>query len=530
MTDLANEITRRRTFAIISHPDAGKTTLSEKLLLYGGAIQKAGMITKKTNRAQTASDWMEIERARGISISSSAMKFEWNGTVYNLLDTPGHEDFSEDTYRTLIAVDSSVMLLDGAKGVEPQTIKLFKVCRERGIPIFTFINKMDRPGKSPFDLLEELEEVLGILSVPMTWPIGETGAFKGVYERATGLVHLYERTVGGQWKAPVSSSSLDDPALAALLSEDDILRLREDLDVVEELMHPFDGDAFREGEQTPVFFGCALNNFGVELFLSRFTELAPKPGPLPTTVGRIQPEDETFTAFVYKVQANMNPMHRDRMAFIRVSTGKFEKNMNVKHLRSGRKIKLSFPYRLFGQKREVIEEAFPGDIVGLVNPGLFKVGDVLTTGRSFEMPSFPRFAPELFARVTLIDTSQSKSFRKGLEQLGEEGVVQIFHDPASHARMPVIAAVGQLQLEVFRDRMKAEYRSDVRLDVLEYTASRWIGSPIENPEHVTFALMYDENEHPVALFRNEWHMNQVLQTEQEMVFLTHPPDAVQIED
>ncbi|MDJ0837287.1 MAG: peptide chain release factor 3 [Acidobacteriota bacterium] len=530
MSSILEEIDRRRTFAIISHPDAGKTTLSEKLLLYGGAIQKAGMITKKANRARTASDWMEIERSRGISISSSALKFEWNGTIYNLLDTPGHEDFSEDTYRTLLAVDSAIMLLDGAKGVEPQTIKLFKVCRERGIPIFTFINKMDRPGKSPFDLLEELEEVLGILAVPMTWPIGDIGAFKGVYDRHSGSVHMYERTVGGQWKAPVSSTSIDDPKLAEMVGEADTERLREDLEMVEELMHPFDEESFNEGEITPVFFGCALNNFGIEHFLTDFTQRAPKPAPLATTDGPMTPESAQFSGFVYKVQANMNPMHRDRMAFIRVSTGRFEKNMTVKHLRSGRKVKLSFPYRLFGQKREIIEEAFPGDIVGLVNPGTFKVGDVLTDGKAFQMPSFPRFAPELFARVILVDTSQSKSFRKGLEQLGEEGVVQIFRDPKRVANLPVIAAVGQLQLEVFRDRMKTEYRSEVRLDVLEYGASRWIGSEITNPERYTFSIMYDESEHPVALFRNEWHMNQVIGNEPDMEFLTHPPDAVRLAD
>ena len=530
MSQMQQEIDRRRTFAIISHPDAGKTTLSEKLLLYGGAIQKAGMITKKANRAQTASDWMDIERSRGISISSSALKFEWNGTVYNLLDTPGHEDFSEDTYRTLLAVDSAIMLLDGAKGVEPQTVKLFKVCRERGIPIFTFINKMDRPGKSPFDLLEELEEVLGIVAAPMTWPIGDTGAFKGVYDRQTGSVHMYERTVGGQWKAPVVSTSIDDPQLAGILGDSDTNRLRDDLEMVEEMMHPFEEESFNEGEITPVFFGCALNNFGIEHFLTEFTERAPKPAALATTTGPLDPVSSPFSGFVYKVQANMNPMHRDRMAFIRVATGRFEKNMSVKHLRSGRKVKLSFPYRLFGQKREIIEEAFPGDIVGLVNPGTFKVGDVLTAGKAFQMPSFPRFAPELFARVTLVDTSQSKSFRKGLEQLGEEGVVQIFRDPNRVANLPIVAAVGQLQLEVFRERMRVEYRSEVRLDVLEYGSSRWIGSEIVNPERYTFSMMYDEDENAVALFRNEWHMNQVISNEPDMKFLTHPPDAIRLDD
>ncbi len=525
MTSIRDEIQRRRTFAIISHPDAGKTTLSEKLLLYGGAIQKAGMVTKKENRSQTVSDWMEIERARGISITSSALKFEWGGYCFNLLDTPGHEDFSEDTYRTLMAVDSAIMLLDGVKGVEPQTIKLFKVCRERGIPIFTFINKMDRPGKNAFELLEEVEQVLGILAVPMTWPIGEPGAFKGVYERASGTVHLYERTAGGQWQAPVSSASLNDPALENLLGDNDLSLLKEELDLVEEALHPFEQEHFEEGELTPVYFGCAINNFGLENFLGNFAQLAPPPGPLPAESGDIPPDDKNFTAFVYKVQANMNPAHRDRMAFIRVATGKFEKNMGVKHLRSGKKVKLSFPYRLFGQKREIIEEAWPGDIVGLVNPGIFKVGDVLASGGNFKIPPFPRFAPELFARVTLLDQSQNKSFRKGLAQLGEEGVVQVFKDPKALVNAPVLAAVGQLQLEVFRDRMKTEYRCECRLDQLEYTCSRWIDGDLENPDLLTFTLMYDETDLPIALFRNEWHLNQVAGKEENLKFLPHPPHA-----
>ena len=522
MSPIQNEIKRRRTFAIISHPDAGKTTLSEKLLLYGGAIQTAGMVTKKENRKQTVSDWMEIEKSRGISISSSALKFEWNGACYNLLDTPGHQDFSEDTYRTLMAVDSAIMLLDGVKGVEPQTIKLFKVCRERGIPIFSFINKMDRPGKSPFELLEEVEQVLGIVAVPMTWPIGQPGGFKGVYERESGKVFLYERTVGGQWKAPVSSTDLDDPALRELLGEEDHDLLCEELEIVEELMHPFEEESFREGELTPVYFGCAINNFGVENFLGHFTEMAPAPGPLPTKEGEIAPDNDNFTAFVYKVQANMNPAHRDRMAFIRVAAGRFEKNMDVKHVRTSKKIKLSFPYRIFGQKREIIEEAWPGDIVGLVNPGIFKVGDVLTNGKNIELPSFPRFAPELFVRVTLLDMTQNKGFRKGLQQLGEEGVVQVFRDPRRTTAAPVLAAVGQLQLEVFRDRMKAEYRCECNLQPLEFTCSRWIGNELDNPDKYSFTLMYDESDRPVALFRNEWHMNQVAGSDQELKLLPHP--------
>lgn len=524
MTTIAQEIEKRRTFAIISHPDAGKTTLSEKLLLYGGAIQKAGMITKKANRAQTVSDWMEFERARGISITSSALKFEFEGTVYNLLDTPGHEDFSEDTYRVLTAVDSAIMLLDCVKGVEPQTIKLFKVCRERGIPIFTFINKMDRPGRTPFELLDEIEKVLGILPVPMTWPIGGVGDFKGVYDRHTGEVFLYERTAGGQWKAPVSSSSLEDPALQQMLSARDYNTLREELEMIDELAHEFDEELFLEGELTPVYFGCAITNFGVEHFLNRFTTKAPPPGPLRTSAGPLPPTDENFSGFVYKVQANMDPMHRDRVAFIRVATGKFEKDMSVKHLRTGKKVKLSFPYRLLGQKREVIEEAWPGDIVGLVNPGTFKVGDVLSSSREFRMLGFPRFAPELFARVHLLDQTHGKSFRKGVEQLGEEGVVQLLRDPKGTSPMPVLAAVGDLQLEVFRDRMRAEYRCECRLEPLPYNISRWLGSPLANPDYPPFTIMYDELDRPLGLFRNEWHMQQVLAEEEGLILLTHPPE------
>ena len=520
---LRKEIARRRTFAIISHPDAGKTTLSEKLLLYGGAIQRAGMITKKANRSQTVSDWMAIEQARGISITSSALKFEWHGTIYNLLDTPGHEDFSEDTYRTLMAVDSAIMLLDGAKGVEPQTLKLFQVCRERGIPIFTFINKMDRPGKSPFDLLDEIEEALGILPVPMTWPIGEPGDFKGIFDRESGQVHLYEKTTGGQWKSPVSSSSIEDKALEAMLSPRDLEQVRSEMELVEELTHEFDEELFHEGELTPVFFGCAITNFGVEHFLERFTQRAPVPGPLKTTTGELAPDDPGFCGFVYKVQANMNPAHRDRMAFIRVSSGRFEKNMTVKHLRTGKKVKLSFPYRLFGQKREIIEEAFPGDIVGLVNPGHFKVGDVLSDTHTVEMLSFPRFAPELFARVFLLDQAKGKSFRKGIAQLGEEGVVQVFRDPKAAAHHPVLAAVGELQLEVLKGRMLAEYGCDCRIERLDYKASRWIEGELENPDWHAFTLMYDEEGLPVALFRNEWHMNQVIAEEKTLSFLPHPP-------
>lgn len=520
---LEKEIQRRRTFAIISHPDAGKTTLTEKLLLYGGAIQKAGMVTQKANRSQTVSDWMNIERDRGISITSSALQFEWQGICYNLLDTPGHQDFSEDTYRTLMAVDSAIMLVDAAKGVEPQTIKLFEVCRERGIPIFTFINKMDRPSLNPFELLDEVEKVLGILTVPMTWPIGEPGLFKGVYERSTKEVNLFQRTVGGQWKAPVACTSITDPKLSELIDDNDLGLLREEVEMVEGLTPEFDSELFLEGEMTPVFFGCAINNFGLENFLSNFTKMAPCPGPMPTMNSEIQPNSENFSGFIYKVQANMNQAHRDRMAFLRVASGKFEKNITAKHLRTGRKVKLSFPYRLFGQRREVVEEAYPGDIIGLVNPGIFKVGDLLTTGPSVDMVPFPRFAPEQFARVFLTDQMHNKSFRKGIKQLGEEGVIQVLWDPKSHAQTPVLGVVGQLQLEVFKERMLAEYRCECRLDALDFHVSRWVTGDLGNLDLHSFSIMYDEMERPVALFRNEWHFNQVKAQEEHLEFFAHPP-------
>lgn len=522
-TSLDHEIQRRRTFAIISHPDAGKTTLTEKLLLYGGAIQKAGMVTQKANRSQTVSDWMNIERDRGISITSSALQFEWQDICYNLLDTPGHQDFSEDTYRTLMAVDSAVMLVDAAKGIEPQTIKLFEVCRERGIPIFTFINKMDRPSLNPFELLDEVEKVLGILTVPMTWPIGEPGMFKGVYERSSGEVNLFERTVGGQWKAPVSSTSILDPSLEDIIDSRDLELLREEVEMVEGLTPEFDSELFLEGEMTPVFFGCAINNFGLENFLSNFTKLAPCPGPMPTLDGDISPSTSHFSGFIYKVQANMNAAHRDRMAFLRVATGKFEKNLTAKHVRTGRKVKLSFPYRLFGQKREVVEIAYPGDIIGLVNPGTFKVGDLLTNGPAVRMKPFPRFAPEIFARVTLKDQMLAKSFRKGITQLGEEGVIQVLWDPKSHTHTPILGVVGQLQLEVFKERMQAEYRCECRLEMLSYSVSRWVEGELGNIDLHSFSVMYDELERPVALFRNEWHLNQVKSQEESLDFLPHPP-------
>ncbi|MBX7153268.1 peptide chain release factor 3, partial [bacterium] len=369
--DLNKEISRRRTLAIISHPDAGKTTMTEKLLLYSGAIQRAGNVTGG-KRATTTSDWMEIEQERGISVSSSAMRVEYGDVLLNILDTPGHQDFSEDTYRTLMAVDCAIMLLDAAKGVEPQTIKLFKVCRDRGIPIITFINKLDRPALSPFELLDNVESVLGIVAVPMSWPVGDGQQFRGIYERAEKHFHFFERTVGGMYKAPVTMVDIHDANVKSSLGEQAHAKLVEDLELIESALPQFDMDAFLKEKITPVFFGSALTNFGVENFLQYVCKLAPQPQPLNTSAGEIQPTTEKFSCFVYKVQANMNKAHRDRLSFVRIVSGRFERGMMVKHFRTDKEVKLNYPFQIFGRDRTILDEAYPGDVVGLINPGLFR--------------------------------------------------------------------------------------------------------------------------------------------------------------
>ena len=522
MADLSAEIARRRTFAIISHPDAGKTTLTEKLLLYGGAIREAGSVKARRGGAHATSDWMELEKQRGISITSSALQFEYQGHCVNLLDTPGHQDFSEDTYRTLVAADSALMLIDAAKGVEPQTKKLFKVCRERGIPIVTVVNKMDRPARAPLDLVDEVEKVLGITIVPATWPIGSGEGFRGVYALAGRQVFLFERTAHNATRAEVQTKGPQDPQLRALLGEGAHDALLHDLAMVEHCVEPFAMDRFRRQQQSPMFFCSALTNFGVENILRRFLEIAPAPGPLPTLGGEVPPDAPFFSGFVYKVAANMDRMHRDRIAFVRVCSGHFERGMTCKHLRMGREVRLSHPHRFFGQERVSIDEAWPGDVIGLINPGLFRVGDVLSSGPDFEVRNFPRFPPEIFAQVAPKEPSMAKSFGKGLAQLGEEGVVQTFW-PRAGAREAILGVIGELQLDVFQWRLENEYNVDLRIDRKAWTRARWLGTVSDELLQILPMVVKDEAGRFVALFHSDFEIDYAKSRYKDLVLLDHPP-------
>lgn len=462
---------------------------------------------------------MDIEQQRGISVSSSALRVEYGDVILNILDTPGHQDFSEDTYRTLMAVDCAIMLLDAGKGVEEQTIKLFKVCRSRGIPIITFINKMDRPALSPFELLQNVESVLKITAVPITWPVGDGSDFRGIYERSAKRFHFFERTVGGMYKAPETLSDLHDEHIRAILGAKPHAQLVEDIELLDEALPPFSMEEFMREEITPVFFGSAITNFGVEHFLQKIVELAPPPQPMKSAIGMIKPDDTNFSGFVYKMQANMNKSHRDRISFLRIISGKFERGITAKHLRSNKEVKLNYPFVIFGQERTIVDEAFPGDVIGLTNPGLFRVGDVISVGKDFAISHFPRFAPEIYAKAYPASHSFSKSFRKGIEQLGEEGVIQIFRD-AHSSPVPLVAAVGELQLQVFAYRMEAEYNEKINLERLPFTRTRWIGSEIMPPSTVTIA--YDDLDQPVALFKSDWEMNYVAERTKGLILLEQP--------
>jgi peptide chain release factor 3 len=465
---------RRRTFAIISHPDAGKTTLTEKLLLYGGAVTLAGSVTARKHQRQTASDWMAIERERGISISSTVLSFPFEGRQLNLLDTPGHQDFSEDTYRTLTAVDSAVMVLDAARGIEPQTLKLFEVCRMRHTPIFTFINKLDRPGKQPLELLDEIESTLGMGTFALNWPIGDGVDFQGVFDRLTRTVHRYERTEHGAKRAPVAIANLDDPQLDAMIGVPAAAKLREEVELLDLAGAEFDPVAVLAGEMTPVCFGSAITNFGVELFLRNFIEIAPSPGVRETSSTEIDPDSDLFSAFVFKIQANMDPRHRDRVAFMRICSGSFTREMEVWHPRMKRKVRLAPPLRLFGQDREVIEEAVAGDVVGVINPGLFTIGDTVAGKDIGLFPPLPRFQPEHFALLRSPQTDRYKQFVKGLTQIEEEGAIQLFYPVSSGRREPILGAVGALQFDVVRYRLEAEYNVQTEMEPLTYSAARWV--------------------------------------------------------
>jgi peptide chain release factor 3 len=520
---LAWEVARHRTFAIISHPDAGKTTLTEKLLLYTGAVDLAGAVRAKSEQRHTTSDWMAMEQERGISVTATALEMEYRGFRINLLDTPGHKDFSEDTYRTLMAVDTAVMVLDAAKGIEPQTEKLFHVCRMRGIPIITFINKMDQEGRDPFDLLDQIERVLGLVATPFNWPIGDGPWFQGVYDLRGDRVLQYERTARGQRRAPVKVSGLHDPALADMLGDEPARTLREHVDLLGAAGNGFDLPAFLRGEITPVYFGSALNNFGLEPFIEGLLELAPPPGPRESDRGMVDPTDEAFTGFVFKIQANMDPKHRDRMAFMRVCSGRFEKDMMVHHPRLGRSIRLSRAFRLFGRDREPIEEAFPGDVIGVVSPGLFAIGDTVTTGEPLRFPGIPRFAPENFGRVFNKDISKYKQFHKGLVQLEEEGAAQLLYAAGDMARRPILAVVGELQFDVVLARLHDEYGVEARIERLPYTCARWVSGSEAALERLGFPRVAsvrceDGRDNPVVLFESPWNLDYCRRENPDLTF------------
>ena len=521
---LLSEVARRRTFAIISHPDAGKTTLTEKLLLYAGAVDLAGAIRTRGNMQHTASDWMTMERQRGISISATALEMEYRGYRINLLDTPGHQDFSEDTYRTLMAVDSAVMVLDSAKGIEPQTLKLFRVCRMRGIPILTFINKMDHPGRDPLALLNEVERMLGIAAVPLNWPIGESPTFLGVYDLQGNRVLLFQHTAHGQYRAPVRVTGIDDPGLPSLLGEQAYQKLVEEVELLAGAGGAFDRERYLAGQMTPVFFGSALNNFGVEPFLDAVLDLAPAPVARETEQGIIDPANEVFYGFVFKVQANLDPRHRDRMAFLRVCSGRFRKDMTVYHPRLGRDLRLSRAYRLFAREREPVEEAFPGDVIGVVSPGLLAIGDTVTTGKPISFARIPRFPPEHFGVLVNGDINRYKQFNKGMMQLEEEGAVQVFHAEDSHRREPILAAVGELQFDVVLSRLWDEYDVKARVDPLRFTCARWVQAEGTALDRLSLSTRsnrrcHDRQGRLVILFSSAWDLEYCQKENADVTFV-----------
>jgi len=530
----AAEIARRRTFAIISHPDAGKTTLTEKFLLYGNAIHLAGSVTARKNQRATTSDWMELEKQRGISISSTVLQFDYSGYAVNLLDTPGHKDFSEDTYRVLTAVDAALMVIDAAKGVEAQTRKLFEVCRRRGVPIFTFMNKCDRPTLNGLALLDELESVLGLQCSPVIWPLGNGPSFRGVIDRRNNQVHLFERVPGGAYQAPVKVASLDDPIVREKLDDYTYNEVKEQLEMLDGAGHPFNLDAVRAGKQTPVYFGSAVNNFGIQLLLDGFLNdsIPPTPRrsvtvalpnvPAPSEKREVPVTHEKFSGFVFKIQANMDPKHRDRIAFLRVCSGKFERDMMVTHQRTGKTMRLSSSHKLFGQERETVDEAWPGDVIGLVGHSEFGIGDTLTEDKSIVYDEIPRFPPEVYTYISNPNSSDAKKFRAGLEQLLQEGVVQSFTARNAPPGSTLLAAVGPLQFEVVQYRLQSEYGAESRLEATPWTLLKWLEPhpSLKNPSSLIVAsgvgFGSDKFDQPIALFPNEWTMRYFLEKNPEL--------------
>ncbi|MCM1273558.1 MAG: peptide chain release factor 3 [Clostridium sp.] len=517
------EIEARRTFAIISHPDAGKTTLTEKLLLYGGAINTAGSVKGKANAKYAVSDWMQIEKERGISVTSSVLQFNYNGYCINILDTPGHQDFSEDTYRTLMAADSAVMVIDGSKGVEAQTIKLFKVCVMRHIPIFTFINKMDLEARDSFELLDEIENVLGIRTCPINWPIGAGKRFKGVYDRNTKKVSMFKAvSVGGAKSAAETEYDVNDPALKAAVGDELYDKLMEEIELLDGASDALDRTLVDKGELSPVFFGSALTTFGVETFLEHFLGMTQPPLPRMTDEGLISPVSDTFSGFIFKIQANMNKAHHDRIAFMRICSGKFDASKEVYHVQSGRKMRLSQPQQIMAQDRKVIDEAYAGDVIGVFDPGIFSIGDTLCSpGKKFAYEGIPTFAPEHFCRLVHMDSMKRKQFMKGVTQLAQEGAIQMFQDYTLGMSEIIVGVVGTLQFDVLKYRLENEYGCEIRLEPLPYNYIRWVKDKTTDLNKISrisdCKRVKDMRDNPLLLFANEWSIRLLLEHNEDLV-------------
>lgn len=510
MSEITNEIKKRRTFAIISHPDAGKTTLTEKFLLYGGAINQAGSVKGKATAKHAVSDWMEIEKERGISVTSSVLQFNYGGYCINILDTPGHQDFSEDTYRTLMAADSAVMVIDASKGVEAQTRKLFKVCVMRHIPIFTFINKLDREAKDTFELLDDIEKELGIATCPINWPIGSGKEFKGVYDRAKCEVELFSDTKKGTAMGEVKTVPIDAPETEELIGSDAKDILADEIELLDGAAAEFDQELVDKGQLSPVFFGSALTNFGVETFLKHFLKMTTSPLPRKSDHGEIDPMTEKdFSAFVFKIQANMNKAHRDRIAFMRICSGEFEAGMSVYHVQGGKDVRLSQPQQMMASERKMIDKAYGGDIIGVFDPGIFSIGDTLTTSKEkFAYEGIPTFAPEHFARVRQVDTMKRKQFVKGINQIAQEGAIQIFQEFNTGMEEIIVGVVGVLQFDVLKYRLQNEYNVEIRLENLPYEYIRWIENEEIDMDRLSgtsdMKKIMDLKGRPLLLFAHEW--------------------------
>lgn len=523
MGNFADEINKRRTFAIISHPDAGKTTLTEKFLLYGGAINLAGSVKGKATARHAVSDWMEIEKERGISVTSSVLQFEYGGFCINILDTPGHQDFSEDTYRTLMAADSAVMVIDASKGVEAQTRKLFKVCVMRRIPIFTFINKMDRDANDTFELLDEIEKELGIATCPINWPIGSGKNFKGVYERESGCVITYSDTEKGTKEGQATRIGIEEEeALISHIGKDFKDQLTDEIDLLDGASAEYDLDRIRAGELTPVFFGSALTNFGVEIFLQHFLKMTTTPLPRKADTGLIDPVENDFSAFVFKIQANMNKAHRDRVAFMRICSGKFDASMEVKHVQGGKVMRLSQPQQIMADERKILSEAYAGDIIGVFDPGIFSIGDTLCMPKEqFQYEGIPTFAPEHFARVRQLDTMKRKQFVKGITQIAQEGAIQIFQEFNTGMEEIIVGVVGVLQFDVLKYRLENEYNVDIRLENLPYEHIRWIENTDIDLDRLTgtsdMKKIKDLKGNPLLLFVNQWSVGMTIERNQGLI-------------